>query len=431
MISKPRLRATCGAAAMILGAGTAAAFSVETNGITLSVNGNVNANLTYVACDKHADTVKGSLLCSVGPGEGKSSATSINSGNLPNGIVFGVKTALYGVDSAVVFGFYPGIVNNDYASSTGGANGPNLGALGGNYALGTTNNDIRQLYATFGTKDLGQLKIGRDYSPVGFDAILNDITLISVGVASVRTARSPANTTLGTIGFGHIFPTPQAAITYTTPDYSGVKVSFGVFQPLDAISASGTGASSANSLKGLPGFQGKVRYDLAQQDGFSGFIGGTGLYQQQDLNVPGPGATLTSQTPKSVGGDVTGKLAYGPFAVVASYYLGTGLGVYGYFIDGFSATGEKRFSNGGYLQGTYTLGKTTFGANYGISKLDAGKGDTDALLLKSNSKFTVGVYHKLFPNLTLTSEFTNAKSKSIANGTIETQNVNVGFFVSF
>ena len=96
-----------------------------------------------------------------------------------------------------------------------------------------------------------------------------------------------------------------------------------------------------------------------------------------------------------------------------------------------SATGDERLSNGGYLQGTYTWGKTTFGANYGISRLNKADGDTDDSLIEKNSKYTVGVYHKLLANLTLTSEFTAAESKSHAGEKIKTSNYNVGFFISF
>ena len=429
MIKKKHLLASLGSTSVLLGvSGVAQAFAVETGGVTFSVNGNVNTNYTYVACDKHPGTVDGSLLCAKGPGDAKSSSSSLNSGNLPNGLVFGVKSNISGVDSSVTVGFYPGVVNNDFGSN----GGPNLGGTGGNHALASPNLDVRQVFATFSTKDLGALQIGRNYSMLGFDAIVNDITLIAVGVASVRTARAPANTTLGTIGFGHLYPSPQAGITYTTPDFSGVKASVGIFQPTDAFTATGTAASSNGSLKSTPGFQGQVKYTFGDKDGLNGFASTDAIYQQQDLDTVGAGATTLSKTsPNSIGGDFNAKLAYGPFSVFGHYYIGSGLGVYSYFIDGFSSTGEARLSNGGYLQGTYTYGKTTFGANYGISRLYTATGDTDENLLAKNSKFTVGVYHKLLTNLTLTSEFTSAQSKSQIGEKIKTNNFNVGFFIGF
>lgn len=429
VIKKNPLLIRLGTTSMLLGvSGAAQAFAVETGGVTFSVNGNVNTNYTYVACDKHPGNVTGSLLCTKGAGDAKSSSSSLNSGNLPNGLVFGVKSNISGVDSSVTVGFYPGVVNNDFGSN----GGPNLGGTGGNHALASPSLDIRQVFATFSTKELGALQIGRNYSMLGFDAIVNDITLIAVGVASVRTARAPANTTLGTIGFGHLYPTPQAGITYTTPDFDGLKASIGIFQPTDAFTATGTAASSNGSLKSTPGLQGQIKYSFGAKDGFNGFVSTDATYQEQDLDTPGFGAAaLAKKSPTSIGGDFTTKLAYGPFAMVGHYYVGSGLGVYSYFIDGFSSSGNERLSNGGYLQGTYTYGKTTFGANYGISRLYLADGDTDQSLLARNSKYTLGVYHKLLSNLTLTSEFTGAESKSHAGEKIKTQNFNVGFFISF
>ncbi len=418
------LASVCG----LLAAGSAHAVEFKTEQWSFSVSGNVNANYTYTACDKNPYVVKGSLLCTVAPGESKGSS-SVSSGNLPNGIVFGASTVQEGYDIAATFGYYPGIVGNDFGA---GANIPATSAApSGNIGLASPGEDIRQVFATIGNKEMGSFLIGRNYSPVGFDAIVNDITLIAVGVSSTFTARTPANTTLGTIGFGHLYPNPQAQLAYTTPDFNGFKATAGIFQPTDVFSLTGTSAGSAGSTKSAPGFQGKLRYDFKGST-VSGFISSSALYQKQELNMPGAGAaTLTETSPKSTVLDVTGKLVYGPFEAVAHAYTGSGIGVYAYFFDGFSPTGETRDSSGGYIQGAYTVGKTKFGANYGISSLDQGDGDTDDLLLKDNSKFTLGAYHSLTKNVTLTTEFTSAKSESHAGGEVKTQNYNVGAFFSF
>ena len=433
MTCNTRILARGSAALLFLGAGfgisgAAQAFAVETNGVTFSASGNVNTNYTFTNCDKNPGAVAGSLLCAAPPGE-SSRASSLNSGNLPNGIVLGLKTTVSGVDMAVAYGFYPGVANNDFAFG----NGPNIQTGGsGNVALGGPNLDTRQVYATFSTASLGTLKVGRDYSFLGFDAIVNDITLIAVGVASVRTALSPANTTLGTIGFGHLFSTPNAGITYISPDFGGLTGAIGIFQPLDSLSVTGISASSSSSAKPAPGFQGQVKYKFGDAKGIGGFASFSGLYQKHELTTPGAGATLTDNNPTALGVDFTGKLAYAGAALVGHYYYGEGLGAYSYFIEGFSPTGKARISQGGYIQATYTWGKTTFGGNYGISRLNTTDGDADGgALLKANSKYTIGVYHKLLDNLTLTSEFTDAKSKANSGDTINTTNYNIGFFISF
>lgn len=431
MTCNTRILARGSAALMFLGAGFGSgsvhAFAVETNGVTFSVSGNVNTNYTFTNCDKTPGMVAGSLLCGA-PAGASGKASSLNSGNLPNGIVLGVKTQVSGVDTAVVYGFYPGVANNDSAFG----NGPNLGSGAGNVALGSPNLDIRQVYATFSTAELGTLKVGRDYSMLGFDAIVNDITLIAVGVASVRTATSPANTTLGTIGFGHLFSTPNAGITYITPSFGGLSMAAGIYQPLDAIPLTGIGAGSSASAKPAPQVQAQVKYKFGAPAGVNGFVSADGLYQKQELTVAGAGATLTDRNPVALGFDVTSKVAYAGAALVGHYYYGEGLGAYSYFIEGFSPTGKARVSQGGYIQATYTYDKTTLGANYGISRLNTTDGDADGgALLKANSKYTIGLYHKLLANLTLTTEYTDAKSKANSGATINTSNYNVGFFISF
>ncbi len=433
MTCNTRILARGSAAMLFLGtsiglSGAAHAFAVETNGVTFSVTGNVNTNYTFTSCDKTPGAVAGSLLCAAPAGE-SSKASSLNSGNLPNGIVLGLKTKVSGVDMAVAYGFYPGVANNDFAFG----NGPNIQTgSSGNVALGGPNLDIRQVYATFSTAELGTLKVGRDYSFLGFDAIVNDITLIAVGVASVRTATSPANTTLGTIGFGHLFSTPNAGITYISPDFGGLTAAIGIFQPLDSLSVTGLSASSSGSAKPAPGFQGQVKYKFGDAKGIGGFASVSGLYQKHELSAPGAGATLTDNNPTAIGADFTGKIAYAGAALVGHYYYGEGLGAYSYFIEGFSPTGKARISQGGYIQATYTYDKTTVGANYGISRLNSTDGDVDGgVLLKANSKYTVGIYHKLLDNLTLTTEYTDAKSKANNGQSINTSNYNIGFFISF
>lgn len=412
------------ATSLVATTGNAGAATFEGKDWSLSVNGNINANYTYLDCDEDADPVAGALLCGNTPG-GSDTSSSVNSGNLPNALVFGVKTSQGGYDLSATVGYFYGIAGNDFGGTA------NVPSPGGNIGLASAGEDIRQVFGTFGNDDFGTVKFGRDFSPVGLDAILSDITLITVGVATVFTGTSPANVTLGTIGFGHLYPNPQAAITYITPNRGGLVGSFGIFQPTDVFNLSGTAASSSGASRGTPGFQGKLRYDFKQEGGMSGFVSSAALYQEQELTAPGAGAMLTETNPDSYVIDFTGKLAVGNFEFVGHAYTGTGIGIYTYFFDAFSATGDARDSNGGYIQAAYIAGATKFGINYGISTLDQADGDTDDTLLETNSKITAGVYHSLTKSLTLTAEVTAATAESHAGGEVETTNFNVGFFFGF
>ena len=145
------------------------------------------------------------------------------------GGAFGISAATTqgGYDLGVTFGLYPGISTNDGGS-------PNLQPTPRrprNTALGTARLDVRQVFLTFGNKDMGTVMAGRNIGLFGADAILNDMTLLGVGAGNGDYA-APANTSLGSIGLGYIYTDWLAQIDYTTPDLSGLKVTVGIFDPV-------------------------------------------------------------------------------------------------------------------------------------------------------------------------------------------------------
>ena len=83
---------------------------------------------------------------------------------------------------------------------------------------------------------------------------------------------------------------------------------------------------------------------------------------------------------------------------------------------GSTSAGNKRDSDGGYLQATYILPtKTKLGLAYGVSKLDMATGDTAATLVRDNERITLGLYHPLTKHLNLVAEYNDTSSKSHAN----------------
>ncbi|WP_436439041.1 hypothetical protein, partial [Enterococcus faecium] len=84
-------------------------------------------------------------------------------------------------------------------------------AAGAPVALATAGIDARQTYMTIGKPHLGTFKLGRDIGLFGSDAILNDITLLSVGTPGSNAG--PSNTSLGRIGIGYIYTDFQPQIT--------------------------------------------------------------------------------------------------------------------------------------------------------------------------------------------------------------------------
>src|ERR1700730_15805792 len=219
--------------AATLAATAAGAVDIVSGDWKFSVNGNINVDYIYSSCQSASsaqkiDTVGGACT---GSASG-SSVSNVGNGLLPAAITFGISTTQNGYDIAAHFGLYPGIATNDGGS-------PNLQANGKptNVGLGTTGLDVRQVFMTFGNKDIGTFTLGRNFGLFAFDAIINDMTLPGVGVAGSASSASPSNTTVGSIGFGYLYPDTLAQIDYTTPDIAGFNATIGIFDPLNSLTA--------------------------------------------------------------------------------------------------------------------------------------------------------------------------------------------------
>ncbi|GLR27583.1 porin [Limnobacter litoralis] len=375
MISKKIL-----AASVLAAMGTSAhAIGFKAGDWNMDISGSVNAYYTNTKCDNAGATASGALgLC--GYSQTGQSSNNIQNGLLPGFIVFSASTTQNGYDLKGVISIDPGTTNSSAAST-------NL-----NGGVGQAVGDARRVYLSFGNKDIGTLKLGRDIGLFGSNAILNDMSLLAVGGGAAYNGA--LNTTLGSIGSGYVYTQFQPQITYTSPDLGGLSLSGGVFQPV-ALSATTTSATSSHNKTG---FQGMATYAL----GKDGKVWATLINQSRD--------TTTNQADLS-GGELGGNYNIGNLGLTGNYFTGKGLGTTLIGFGGADANGGKRDSNGYLLQATYKLNNTKFGINYGKSKLDATAADTAAntIMLRENTNITAGVYHNLTPSLTLAAEYTTQK----------------------
>ena len=418
------------AIAGILTATAASAFDVVSGDWKFSVNGNINVDYIYSSCQSASSaepivTVGGACT---GTASG-SSVSNISNGLLPAAISFGLSTTQNGIDIAADFGLYPGIATNDGGS-------PNLqqGApAGNNVGLGTTGLDVRQVYMTFGNKDMGTFTLGRNFGLFGFDAIINDMTLLGVGVAGASSGANPANTTLGSIGFGYIYTDTLAQIDYTTPDFSGFKAEIGIFDPVNSLT------DTNNVAKKAPGVHGKLSYTLKMADDMSFYASVTGITQKQNGSYTTAATLITPSTTvptqyTSNGGDIFAKFAVAGFEFDGSYYYGKGMGTTALFVLSSDGLGDARKSDGYLLQATYKIDAVKFGVKYGVSKLDfANAADAAATpdLLQENSKVTGGVYYSLTKNLTLLAEVSAVKTQAHNGNENKSTDANIGAFLGF
>src|SRR5207249_1885615 len=365
-VMKHKTISLAAAAALTLGSASAAHAEIgfKAGSWDISFSGNVNGFATWNTCDTKAVTVNGGLACNRPASGDTSKEQAIESGLLPSALVFGAKSRQLDLDIGVTIGFYPGI-----SSSATGKKG-----------IGRSNIDARQNFLTFGDKSWGTIKVGRDIGMFGSDAILADMTLLGVG--SGAGAVGGGNTTLGRIGVGYIYTDWIPQISYTSPKYGAFQYSAGVFQGMDIVPA-GAATSASLTAHEQPGLQAKGSYE------WTGTVGGKAWVSGMNQKVKAR-ATDTAPAGSSVSGqafDLGAKLNVADFEGVLYGYSGDGVGTTAIGFNAAAVVGgnlEKRKSKGGYVQGTYKIGKLKPGLSYGESSLDLASGETNPNLVKKN-----------------------------------------------
>jgi predicted porin len=391
--------AIAASAAILIGPMTRAVAGIDVNAgdWKIDFSGNVNAFYVGSQCDNPGTntTVTGGLACT-----GDHSA-AVRNGLLPAALVFSATSRQADFDIDVTVGFYPGI-NSSAAAGVNGAGQPS--------ALATPGIDARQVFFTFGDASWGTVKMGRDIGLFGKDAILDDMTLLGVGSAGANSA--PSNTSLGRIGIGYIYTDWEPQITYTTPAYNGFSGSIGLFQPLNT-----TGYTSHNSPQIQVG--GSFAWGDPKSDALSGKVWIDVVNQKlKDNSAAAAQDALIGKATSFTGTEVDGgvKIDVAGFEGVLYGYTGKGVGTTGLFILATSALGDTRKSDGGYVQGTYKLGKLKLGLSYGLSELKLADDERATQnvnnLVKRNSSGVLGLYYSLTKSVTLVGEYIDTKAEA-------------------
>ena len=372
---------------------------------TVDMNGNVNAFAIMSKADDN-NTVAGGLA-GTNRGGDKDSA-GINAGLLPSWLGFTATTRQNDIDTSVTISFQPG------AGGTGALQG-------GNSTNAETEN--RQAFLTFGDKSWGSVKVGKDLGIFGSTAILNDMTLLGVGAGN---GTAGATTTLGGIGTGYLYADWIGQIAYTTPNMNGLSLTLGVMQPWNADNSVG----STDEF----GFQGQGSFSWTGD--FAGKVW-AGFFTQEVTNI---NSTLVAATGQISDGQSDRATAFEAgvstsiynINLVAYAYSGEGVGTTALLQQGFDANGDKRDSDGGYLQATYVIPTgTKLGVSYGISKLDDNAVDAGTTLVEENKRLTIGAYHPLTKHLNLVAEFSNVEAESHAGLSNEEDKFSVGAILFF
>jgi len=393
------------ASALLAAASSAqAGITIPAGDWTVDIGGNVNA---YYISNHSSDSniVSGGLANT--KGANGSNTSSINTGLLPSWLGITGKSRQNDLDVSWTISFQPGASS---AHSLQGGSG----------------SEFRQAQMTFGDKSWGTIKIGKDLGVFGADAILNDQTLLGVGSQGVVGATGGTTTTLGRIGTGFIYADFRGQINYTTPNWNGFQATAGISQPWTSVNLA-NGAAPANALSSgpsgnqkSPAFEGVASYSWGGD--FAGKVWGE-FWTQKAYGIAN-GVGTTSDTANAFG--IGGKVDFSGFGLVGYYYDGSGVGTTATFADGYALNGQSRDSNGGYIQGSFTIpgAGTKLAASWGKSELDLASGEalaaagatvgteTSGNLVKSNEMWTIGAYHPLTKSVNLVAEYSNVEAEN-------------------
>jgi len=389
---------------------------------TLDINGNVNAFATWTDADKTKGTAPTGGVASTRDVTNEGDSQNINTGLLPSWLGFTGTTRQNDVDVSFTISFQPN-------ASDGAVSGDVLTPLN------------RQAFLTFGDKTWGTVKVGKDLGIFAGQAILNDMTLLGVGGGFATNGG--AQTTLGGIGTGYIYPAWKGQISYTTPNMNGFQATIGITNPnqgffgnaatttnttlTGSVTVNGTTTSVSSTLTSTGatelhqdrfGVEGQLMYSWTGD--VAGKVWASGAsYDVTVGTANNPTSTTNHDSFTASVYDVGAAVTAGNLGLVAYWYNGEGVGTTmmsgwqeasGYAVVGGVA--KKRDSDGGYIQATYVIPTgTKLGISYGESNLDTASGETNATLVDKNERWTVGAYHPLTKHLNLVAEYNKVESE--------------------
>jgi len=361
--------------AAVIGAAFAPAYAVDIKAgdWNLNVGGIVNAYYTHVSCS--GDAVGGLALASKGIGcGGEDNRTTIGNGLLPNGLVTSAATKQSGYDIKAHIGIY-------HATATDSAIAQNSEV------------DVRQAWFSFGSAEMGTVKLGRDNGIFGANAIFGDMTLIGAGAPVQATQRG--RVALGHIGAGYAYVGYYGQIAYSSPKFSGFNVDAALVSP---VVDSPIVSVAQYSTRSAPQVQAQLTWS---EGGLKAWLGGK-TQKFHGVAAATPDFTMAAW-------EVGASWQSGALGVLANYQGGKGVGL---LSD--ADQGNVR-SKHGFVQATMKTGdKLKLGIGYGISRNDDNTLGTNGL--KSNANLTLGAYYSLTSAITLVGEIGQTRSKAFGGG---------------
>lgn len=255
--------------------------------------------------------------------------------------------------------------------------------------------------------DFGQLNIGKGFGIFNSNAI-GDVGS-GKGVGHMPGGADQSNASNGHIGTGYVYANFNPRIIYSNDTSDTLSYKVGIFNAEEPVN--GGGVETA-----LPRFEGQLTMNVSAHTVWAGFMFQKVESTTEDYNIQAV--------------DFGGQFNTGPMAVRAAYTITKSIGSDGlYGFGGLSDAGidGSQF----YVEGTYNMGKITYGTSYGFGDQDSGTNASGAIAEIENTLLMAFAHKKISDNLTVMLEFQTYKSEANGVATQEYIAVSTGIQVDF
>jgi len=255
-------------------------------------------------------------------------------------------------------------------------------------------------------------------------------------IAGGLTRQGP---TSGMAGFGVLGGTWAGGVAYTTPSFSGLRISGGLFEPVQLLGSAYDGTRN-------PRPEGEISYDL-NSTGFKMHLYGEAAFQKVYDNKDSKNASMS-------GVAAGGRVEVGPIRLGLGGFRGKGLGLYYPFdasatsvsqapgppvTDAMGMTmpgptkNELRTFQGYSALAQLALGEIDINVGAGqtqVARTDDDKANIDSLI-KSQTGISAGVVYHAAENLHFDVDFMNAACSWYGGQSQKVNFINTGAMVTF
>ena len=263
--------------------------------------------------------------------------------------------------------------------------------------------------------DFGQLNIGKGFGIFNSNAIGDMASGKGVGhmpgnPGNGNLSADQGNATNGRTGTGYVYANFNPRVIYSNQLSRDSSYKLGIFNPEEPSNSNSSVETS------LPRFEGQLTTNLSGHKMWAGFM-------LQKIE-----STIENYNIQAV--DIGAHFSKGAMGMQVAYTLTKGIGADGLY--GFGGIGDAKVDGSqAYVEGTYRLGKITYGLSYGLGTQDSGTNASGAIAEIENTLTMVFAHKKVSENLHLMLELQSYSSETDGAATQEYIATSTGIQLDF